>query len=253
MATILIVEDERELNNLLRRHLEDEGHQVLQAFDGAGALDVAQHEHPDLVILDWMLPRLDGMEVCRRLRRTSIVPILMLTARAEEVDRVLGLEVGADDYLTKPFSIRELLARVRAIFRRIELQQSQSGSAEMPPAVLEDGPLRIDIGEHIASLSGRPIELTPKEFDLLALLVRNPGRAFARDFLLERVWGHDYGGLDTRTVDTHVLRLRKKLGAVGDRIQTVWGVGYRFARAGQPHRAMAGRAESAGAAAKRGE
>ena len=233
MASILVVEDERELNALIRRHLEDEGHSVAQAFDGPSALAAAQHDHPDLVILDWMLPRLDGMEVCRRLRRESIVPILMLTARADEVDRVLGLEVGADDYLTKPFSIRELLARVRAIFRRIELQ-GQAGSSEANQALLQDGPLRVDVGEHTASVDGRTVELTPKEFDLLALLVRNPGRAFARDYLLEKVWGYDYGGLDTRTVDTHVLRLRKKLGPVGDRIETVWGVGYRFARPRRP-------------------
>jgi DNA-binding response OmpR family regulator len=232
VATILVVEDERELNALVRRHLEDEGHRVVQAFDGPSALVTAQQEHPALVILDWMLPQLDGLEVCRRLRRQSIVPILMLTARAEEVDRVLGLEVGADDYLTKPFSIRELLARVRAIFRRVELQ-SAAGSAEASLAALEDGSLRVDLGEHAASVDGLPIELTPKEFDLLALLVRSPGRAFARDYLLEKVWGYDYGGLDTRTVDTHVLRLRKKLGPVGDRIETVWGVGYRFARAAQ--------------------
>jgi DNA-binding response OmpR family regulator len=229
LATILVVEDERELNALIRRHLEDEGHRVSQAFDGPSALATAHQDHPDLVILDWMLPRLDGMEVCRRLRRESIVPILMLTARADEVDRVLGLEVGADDYLTKPFSIRELLARVRAIFRRIELQ-GQAGSSEASPPLLEDGALRVDVGEHSVSVDGRGVELTPKEFDLLALLVRNPGRAFARDYLLEKVWGYDYGGLDTRTVDTHVLRLRKKLGPVGDRIETVWGVGYRFAR-----------------------
>jgi DNA-binding response OmpR family regulator len=229
VATILVVEDERELNMLIRRHLEDEGHRVLQALDGPSALSNAQQEHPDLVILDWMLPGLDGLEVCRRLRRQSIVPILMLTARAEEVDRVLGLEVGADDYLTKPFSIRELLARVRAIFRRVELQ-SHASSLEASPPVLEQGPLRVDLGEHVASLEGQAVDLTPKEFDLLAMLVQNPGRAFARDFLLDKVWGYEYSGIDTRTVDTHVLRLRKKLGPVGDRIETVWGVGYRFAR-----------------------
>jgi DNA-binding response OmpR family regulator len=230
VATILVVEDERELNTLIRRHLEDEGHRVAQALDGPSALLVAHEERPDLVILDWMLPGLDGLEVCRRLRRQSIVPILMLTARAEEVDRVLGLEVGADDYLTKPFSIRELLARVRAIFRRIELQ-GQVASAEASPPVLEDGALRVDLGEHVASVEGRPIELTPKEFDLLAMLVRYAGRAFARDYLLDKVWDYDYGGVDTRTVDTHVLRLRKKLGPLGDRIETVWGVGYRFSKA----------------------
>jgi DNA-binding response OmpR family regulator len=238
MATILIVEDERELNSLIRRHLEDEGHRVVQAFDGPSALEVAQHERPDLVVLDWMLPRLDGMEVCRRLRRDSIVPILMLTARAEEVDRVLGLEVGADDYLTKPFSVRELLARIRAIFRRIELQNTAESSEPSLP-LLQEGPLQLDIGEHIATVGREPVDLTPKEFDLLAMLMRNPGRAFARDYLLDKVWGYDFGGLDTRTVDTHVLRLRKKLGSVGERIETVWGVGYRFARSGKRQRPSA--------------
>jgi DNA-binding response OmpR family regulator len=239
MATILVVEDERELNALIRRHLEAEGHRVAQAFDGPGGLASAEQEHPDLVILDWMLPGLDGLEVSRRLRRQSIVPILMLTARAEEVDRVLGLEVGADDYLTKPFSIRELLARVRAIFRRIELQ-GEAAAAEARPPRLEAGPLRVDVGEHTATVDSQPIELTPKEFDLLALLLRHPGRAFGRDYLLDKVWGYDYGGLDTRTVDTHILRLRKKLGpTIGDRIETVWGVGYRFARAEQRERSLA--------------
>jgi DNA-binding response OmpR family regulator len=240
VATILVVEDERELNALIRRHLEDDGHRVLQAFDGPSGLLAAQQEHPDLVVLDWMLPKLDGMEICRRLRRDSIVPILMLTARAEEIDRVLGLEVGADDYLTKPFSIRELLARVRAIFRRIELQGSAATASthDAEAAILEDGPLRVDLGGHTASVDGQILDLTPKEFDLLAMLVRNPGRAFARDYLLDKVWGYDYGGLDTRTVDTHVLRLRKKLGSVGNRIETVWGVGYRFARAPQRQRSL---------------
>jgi DNA-binding response OmpR family regulator len=237
VPTILVVEDERELNALIRRHLEDDGHRVVQAFDGPSALLAAQQEHPDLVVLDWMLPGLDGMEVCRRLRRESIVPILMLTARAEEIDRVLGLEVGADDYLTKPFSIRELLARVRAIFRRIQLQ-GQAAPSEPGQDVLEDGALRVDLSAHTATLDNQAIDLTPKEFDLLAMLVRNPGRAFARDYLLDKVWGYDYGGLDTRTVDTHVLRLRKKLGGVGNRIETVWGVGYRFARAAQRQRSL---------------
>ena len=229
MTTILVVEDERELNALIRCHLEDEGHRVLQAFDGPSAVRQAELEHLDMVILDWMLPGLDGLEVSRRLRRRSIVPILMLTARTEEVDRVLGLEVGADDYLTKPFSIRELLARVRAIFRRIELQSTLSTASG--PTLIELGPLRVDTNEHIARVDNQVLDLTPKEFDLLVLLVQHPGRAFARDYLLDKVWGYEYGGLETRTVDTHVLRLRKKLGTVGERIETVWGVGYRFARA----------------------
>jgi DNA-binding response OmpR family regulator len=230
VATILVVEDERELNALLRRHLEDEGHRVVQAFDGPTAVLLAEQERPDLIILDWMLPGLDGLEVSRRVRHRSIVPILMLTARSEEVDRVLGLEVGADDYLTKPFSIRELLARVRAIFRRIELQGQAAAYASERPPLLEDGALRIDTGEHTVSVDQALVDLTPKEFDLLALLVRHPGRAFSRDYLLDTVWGSEYAGLDTRTIDTHVLRLRKKLTHVGERIETVWGIGYRFAR-----------------------
>ena len=227
MAAILIAEDERDLNNLVRRHLEDEGHRVTQAFDGPGAVLAVQQEHPDLVILDWMLPRLDGLEVCRRVRRESVVPILMLTARSDEVDRVLGLEMGADDYLTKPFSIRELLARVRAMLRRVDLLREGS-FAEATPPVLESGPLRVDLGQHVVTVEGRAVELTPKEFDLLVMLVRHPGRAFGRDYLVEKVWGYDYSGFD-RTVDTHILRLRKKLGQVGERIETVWGIGYRFA------------------------
>jgi DNA-binding response OmpR family regulator len=232
VATILVAEDERELNNLVRLHLEGEGHRVLQAFDGATALELATREELDLVVLDWMLPRLDGLEVCRRVRRESVVPILMLTARSEEFDRVLGLEVGADDYLTKPFGIRELLARVRALLRRVELDRVAGRDGDAPP-VLAVGGLRVDLAAHAVQVDGRAVELTPKEFDLLALLARNPGRAFARDYLIEKVWGYDAEGSD-RTVDTHVLRLRKKLGPHGDRIETVWGVGYRFARPAGP-------------------
>ncbi len=228
MATILVVEDERDLNNLVRKHLEAEGHQVAQAFDGPTALEAAARARPDLVVLDWMLPGIDGLEVCRRIRQESVVPILMLTARSEEVDRVVGLEVGADDYLTKPFGIRELLARARALLRRVELDR-EAGSAGSSPSALSVGPLRVDLEEHTASVDGRVLDLTPKEFELLALLVRHPGRAFSRDYLIERVWGYDANGSD-RTVDTHVLRLRKKLGAVGDWIETVWGIGYRLSR-----------------------
>src|SRR5690348_8096280 len=227
MATILVVEDESDLSNLIRSHLEAEGHTIRQAFDGPGALALVAEQAPQLVILDWMLPGLDGLAVCRRLRQEHLMPILMLTARSEEIDRVLGLEVGADDYLVKPFGIRELMARVHALLRRVELFREAGNDA--PPPVLTAGPLQIDLAQHTVSADGEGVDLTPKEFDLLALLVRNPGRAFARDYLLEKVWGYDYPGFD-RTVDTHVLRLRKKLGDFGDRIETVWGVGYRFAR-----------------------
>jgi DNA-binding response OmpR family regulator len=226
VATIVVAEDERDLNTLVRRHLEDEGHRVVPAYDGSEAVLAVQREHPDLLVLDWMMPKLDGLEVCRRVRRESIVPILMLTARSEEIDRVLGLEVGADDYLVKPFGIRELLARVHALLRRVELFR-EAGNDAAPP-VLTSGELQVDLAQHVVTVEGAAVELTPKEFDLLALLVRNPGRAFARDYLLEKVWGYDYGGFD-RTVDTHVLRLRKKLGPTGDQIETVWGVGYRLA------------------------
>jgi DNA-binding response OmpR family regulator len=225
VATIVVAEDERDLNALVRRHLEDEGHRVVQVYDGPDAVAAVQRERPDLLILDWMLPKFDGLEVCRRVRRDSIVPILMLTARSEEIDRVLGLEVGADDYLTKPFGVRELLARVKAMLRRVELFR-EAANTDQPP-ILTAGTLVVDLGQHTVTADGRPVDLTPKEFDLLALLVKNPGRAFARDYLLERVWGYEYGGFD-RTVDTHVLRLRKKLGPSGDQIETVWGVGYRL-------------------------
>lgn len=227
VATIVVAEDERDLNNLIRRHLEDENYTVVQAFDGAEAVLAVERDRPDLLILDWMMPKLDGLEVCRRVRKSSIVPILMLTARGDEIDRVLGLEVGADDYLTKPFGIRELLARVHAMLRRVEL--FRESATDPAPPVVQHGPLSIDLGQHVVRLDAEQVDLTPKEFDLLALLVQNAGRAFARDYLLEKVWGYDYAGFD-RTVDTHVLRLRKKLGGFGDQIETVWGVGYRFAR-----------------------
>jgi DNA-binding response OmpR family regulator len=236
VATVLIAEDERDLSSLLRRHLEAEGYQVVQAFDGEAALQSVQQQAPDLVILDWMLPRLDGLEVARRIRRRSIVPILMLTARSDELDRVLGLEVGADDYLTKPFSIRELLARVRAILRRVELLRE--AAIDDSPRVAAWGQLTVDPISRTATVADQPVDLTPKEFDLLYLLAANPGRAFSRDYLMEKVWGYDAAGFD-RTVDTHVLRLRKKLGGPGERIETVWGIGYKFV----PERAGASRPE----------
>ncbi|HEY7021740.1 MAG TPA: response regulator transcription factor [Ktedonobacterales bacterium] len=242
MATILVVEDEVDLNNLVRSHLEAEGHTVHQTFDGPSALKLVEETAPDLIILDWMLPGMDGLSVCRQVRQRHLTPILMLTARSEEIDRVLGLEVGADDYVVKPFSIRELMARVRAMLRRVSLdaQMNQAdamqtapvaglGGAVVPPAAqpITRGSLIVDVASHSASLDGQDLDLTPKEFELLALLAAHPGRAFSRDFLLQSLWGYDYDGVD-RTVDTHIVRLRKKLGAVGDQIVTVWGVGYRF-------------------------
>ena len=241
MATILVVEDEVDICNLIRDHLEAEGHKVYQAFDGLTALSLVDASRPDLIILDWMLPGLDGLAVCRQVRAKYLVPIIMLTARSEEIDRVVGLEVGADDYVVKPFGIRELLARVRALLRRVALDTESAAPADaggapvasagssLPPVPepIVRGPLRVDVADHVATLDGQELDLTPKEFDLLALLTTHPGRTFSRDFLLEQLWGYDYEGFD-RTVDTHIVRLRKKLGQLGEKIVTVWGVGYRF-------------------------
>lgn len=226
MASILLVEDEAALNDLIRTELEAEGHQVRQARDGRIALRMADEETPQLVILDWMLPGLDGLSVCRQLRQRYLMPIIMLTARGEEVDRILGLEVGADDYLVKPFSMRELLARTRAALRRVELEGRRSAGAS-PQEPIVHGSLRVDPDSHRATIGGEELALTPKEFDLLLLFVSNPGRAFNREFLIERLWGNQYDGFD-RAVDNHIRRLRSKLGDLGEKITTVWGLGYRF-------------------------
>ena len=230
MTHILVVEDEEQLAALIRDHLVAAGYSVATVGDGAQALQALEARPADLVILDWMLPGLDGLEVCRRIRARSITPILMLTARAEEVDRVLGLEVGADDYLTKPFSMRELLARARALLRRVDLMTQHAASSAQGGQggeALQVGDLRVDVAGRTASVAGAPLDLTPKEFDLLHMLAAQPGRAYSREFLLQRIWGLEYDGFD-RTVDTHIVRLRKKLGPLGDHIATVWGVGYKL-------------------------
>lgn len=229
MATVLVVEDEIDVCDLIRRHLEGDGYTVRQAFDGPSALRLVEADRPDLVILDWMLPGMDGLSVCREIRRRHLLPIIMLTARGEEIDRVVGLEVGADDYVVKPFSIRELLARVRATLRRVALTGPEPSAAAGPGGreVIVHGGLRVDLAGRQVSVDGAPVELTRREFDLLALLAANPGRAFARAYLIERLWPDDPDIFD-RAVDSHVVRLRRKLGAEGNRIATVWGVGYRF-------------------------
>ena len=227
MASILVVEDELAINDLIRTELEAEGHIVRQAHDGATALRLVEEQVPQLVILDWMLPGLDGLSVCRQLRQNYLMPIIMLTARSEEVDRVLGLEVGADDYLVKPFGVRELLARSRAALRRVDLEAKRGLGAPSDEKAIVHGRLRVEPGSHRASLDGVELTLTPKEFDLLFLFVANPGRAFNREFLIERIWGGDFEGFD-RAVDNHIRRLRQKLGDAGDKIATVWGVGYHF-------------------------
>ncbi|MBI4299664.1 MAG: response regulator transcription factor [Chloroflexi bacterium] len=222
--TILLVEDDENLAEALRYNLEREGHRVETAVDGERGLETARHSHADLVILDVMLPKLDGFEVCRILRRESDVPILMLTAKGEEIDRVVGLELGADDYVIKPFSMRELMARVRAMLRRPRLARAETAR------VLRSGDLEVDLTSHTARCGVEALELKPREFELLALLIANKGRAFTRDQILERLWGHDYVG-DARTVDVHVRWLREKIEPTPgrpSRIVTVRSVGYRF-------------------------
>jgi DNA-binding response OmpR family regulator len=228
MATILLVEDARELAQVVTRELEVSGYRVVHAVDGMAALEEHANSSPDLVILDWMLPRLDGLGVLRRLRQASATPVLMLTARSEETDRVLGLEVGADDYLPKPFSMRELIARVRALLRREELiRQTLAADHGASDKVLRRGNLRLDPAAHVATLDGTALDLTRTEFALLQLLLGSPGRAFSRAYLLDTIWQENYIGGD-RSVDNVVLRLRKKLCDVGDAIETVWGIGYRL-------------------------
>ena len=237
MPRVLIVEDEPSQRETLAYSLERDGYEVLTAADGLDALKVARSQRPDLILLDVMLPGMDGIEVCRILRQETDVPILMLTARAEEVDRVVGLEVGADDYVTKPFGMRELLARIRALLRRARMQSQASGPA------LEDatadvarhrklvfGELTIDIDRREVLLRGERLSLRPKEYDLLLFLARNRGIVLTRDLILERVWDWNYSG-DSRTVDVHVRGIREKIEddpSDPQRILTVRGVGYRF-------------------------
>jgi DNA-binding response OmpR family regulator len=230
--TILIVEDDLTLLEALEYNLTTEGYEIITVADGLTALEIAREEHPDLILLDLMLPRLDGFEVCRILRQEMSVPILMLTARTDEVDRVVGLEMGADDYLTKPFSMRELVARVKALLRRVRLireelaeEQSKAGSQQ-----LEFGDLVIDLDRRDVLVRGESVGLKPQEYELLLFLARHPRMALSRDLLLERVWVWDYGG-GSRTVDVHVRWLREKIEddpANPKRIVTVRGVGYCF-------------------------
>ncbi|MBI4310311.1 MAG: response regulator transcription factor [Chloroflexi bacterium] len=226
--TVLVVEDDENLLQALRYSLSKEGYLVKTAQDGEQGLELSLSARPDLVVLDVMLPRMDGFEVCRLVRKESDVPILMLTARDEEIDRVVGLELGADDYVAKPFSMRELLARVKAMLRRSRM--SSDSQARETTKLLRAGNLEIDLTGHTVSHQGRLLELRPREFDLLALLVSHPGRAFTREQMLQQLWGYDYIG-DTRTVDVHIRWLREKLEEDPShprRIVTIRGVGYRF-------------------------
>jgi two-component system OmpR family response regulator len=204
---VLVVEDDPNLRETLKYNLCKEGYDVITASDGEKAIEVARREKPDLLILDIMLPKINGFEVCRILRKEVTMPILMLTAKADETDKIVGLEIGADDYMTKPFSMRELLARVRAMLRRTKMTEV---STAVEKASLKIGNLEVNIARHRASLSGAALELSPKEFDLLAFLSKNKGLVFSREQLLEKVWGYDYAG-DSRTVDVHIRWLRQKI------------------------------------------
>ena len=228
---ILVVEDDANLLDVVRHNLVREGYTVVTARDGEAAVEVARTSKPDLVLLDIMLPRLDGLEVCRILRKEMSVPILMLTARGDEIDKVVGLEMGADDYVTKPFSLRELLARVRAMLRRGEMMREETArTARADQAVIRAGNLEINDERHVVTRDGAAIALSPKEYDLLVFLAQNLRRAYSRDYLLEKVWGYEYSG-GTRTVDVHVRWLRQKIEEDPGHpvmLLTVRGVGYKL-------------------------
>ncbi len=223
--TILVVDDEEAIAEAVRARLESEGYQVVVAYDGPQAIKLHAERRPDLVVLDLMLPGMDGLEVCQAIQRTSWTPVLMLTARTEEADKVAGFAVGADDYLTKPFSLRELAARVKAILRRLERMQAERDSGP-----IERNGLAIDPSRRRISVDGEEIGLTPLEFEILLALARDPGVVLSRDQLMDKVWGYrDYAG--GRVVDSHVARIRRKLGEDGNEprfIRTVHGVGYAF-------------------------
>jgi DNA-binding response OmpR family regulator len=223
--TVLVVDDEETIAEAVQARLESEGYRVLVAGDGSQAIETATRERPDLVVLDLMLPGMDGLEVCKQLQRDRWVPVLMLTARTEEADKVAGFAVGADDYLTKPFSLRELVVRVRAILRRVE--RIGQASSSQP---LQLGDMSIDPTRRRVAVDGTDVPLTPLEFEILLMLAREPGVVFTREQLMERVWGYrDYAG--GRVVDSHVARIRRKLGEDGDGsrfIRTIHGVGYAF-------------------------
>jgi DNA-binding response OmpR family regulator len=228
MPLILVIEDSKNLADVISREMKQAGYAVLAAYDGETGLQLIRQKEPDFIILDWMLPGKSGLDILHELGDHRLAPVLMLTARSEEADRVIGLELGADDYLTKPFSMRELLARVRAMLRRHKRIQEIMRSDQNPASgQLVWGDILIDPTRYYAAKEGVDLELTRTEFDLLTLFVRNPRRVFSRAYLLETVWGETYIEGD-RSVDNAILRLRKKLGEQGEAIETVWGMGYRL-------------------------
>ena len=226
MSKILVVDDEQSIVDVLTYNLVKAGHQPVVAREGETALRLARAERPDLVILDLMLPGMDGLDVCREIRKDGEMPVIMLTAKDEEIDRVLGLELGADDYVVKPFSVRELMARVKSVLRRAHTLRQATGSAQ----VLQAGALRLDMARREATWRGAPFELTSIQFELLRVLMASPGRVFSREELLDQVWGYDYYG-DTRTVDSAIKRLRARLREVApeaELIATVRDAGYKL-------------------------
>ena len=223
-SKIIIVEDDPNILEALKYNLGKEGYDTITAIDGVQALELARTNKPDLIVLDIMLPKMSGFEVCRILRKEMAIPIIMLTARDDEIDKVTGLDLGADDYMTKPFSMRELMARIRAMLRRVEIQ------TVIPETPLRFGDLEVDTLHHVITRAGNTLNLSPKEFDLLVFLTSNKGLVFTRDQLLEKVWGYDYSG-DTRTVDVHIRWLREKIEANSEEpkhLITIRGVGYKF-------------------------
>lgn len=229
VARVLVVDDERTIVKGLKFSLEKEGYEVLSAYDGAEALILFKTENPDIIVLDLMLPEVDGFEVCRRIRKISEVPIVMLTARGEDIDKIIGLELGADDYVTKPFNPRELTARIKAILRRAQVPGKDQGG----PQIIRVQDLQIDLFQRKVRVREKEVNLTSKEFALLSLLVSHPGRVFSREKLLEHVWGYDYYG-DVRTVDVHIRHMREKIEtdpASPQLVLTVWGAGYKFREA----------------------
>ena len=223
---ILIVDDDKNICDLLRLYLEKEGYQTFQAHDGEAALAAYTQNKPDLVLLDVMMPKMDGWEVCRRIRAQGQTPVIMLTAKGETFDKVLGLELGADDYVVKPFDSKEVVARIKAVLRRCTVTTSQTESSE---GVIEFDNLRLDMNSYELRVKGKVVEAPPKELELLNCLASHPNRVYTRDQLLDEVWGFEYYG-DSRTIDVHVKRLREKLAGASDKweLKTVWGVGYKF-------------------------
>jgi len=226
IVSLLVVDDEIKIRELVKAYLQKEGFQADEAENGHEALERVNAQHYDAIIMDLMMPGMDGLELCREIRKSSDVPIIMLTARGEEIDRILGLELGADDYIVKPFSPRELVARVKAILRRIKKVEPASNEH----VLFEGGGMIINDETRQVTVVGQLVNLTPKEYELLSCLARHPGRVFTREQLLKQVWGYDFYG-EARTVDTHITRLREKISRInGDYqyVSTVWGMGYKF-------------------------